>query len=330
MWVYSPPGGSVQLAPVDVYVGPAYGESDELCTRVSTEPSHGGVVATAVCDNSKRAVGGDFVTLRQSGGARRMQLSEVEVCGPDPRPWQTRDHQRARRSGQVAAAIEARFASARPSDDLGEAGVLLHSFDGYEEAATPWEICHEGCRSGRVDGFSCSVVGRDAPATFIGSHGAAGIVVAPAAVEVACAYALDAATGGHADPCNTIKTASDGSALTTTSLRAALEAQRDPAWRRAHHKASSYNEVLVTALTWGRSLPRGVEAFFYDGTPELLAPMCQVRARFLAAYGLAADDAPLVEYKCATLQPAQIGPDTTCWSSGDWCSLAELSRVPFS
>ena len=314
VWVYMPPGGAVHLAPVDIYLGTVYGEADELCARVSTEPSHGGVVATAVCASSKRSLG-DYVTLRQAGGARRMLLSEVEVCGPDPRPWQTREqHQRhARRPGDVAAAIEARFANARPSDELSKAGVLLHAFDGYEEAAAPWDICHEGCRSGRVDGFSCSVVGRDAPSIFLGSHGAAGVVMAPASVEVACAYALDAATGGHADPCTTMKTASDGTKLTTTSLRAALEAQRDPTWRRAHQRASAYNEVLVTALAWDRSLPKGVEAFFFDGTPGLLAPIRQVRARFLAAYGLAPDDAPLVEYACATMRPAEIGPGTTCW-----------------
>ena len=156
-------------------------------------------------------------------------------------------------------------------------------------------------------------MGREAPSIFIGSYGAAGVVMAPASVEVACAYALDAATGGHADPCSTITTASDGSPLTDTSLQAALRAQRDPAWRRAHPKASSYNEVIVMGLAWSRSLPRGVEAFFYDGTPELLEPMRRVRARFLAAYGLSASDAPLVEYACARLQPADIRPGTTCW-----------------
>ena len=64
---------------------------------------------------------------------------------------------------------------------------------------------------------------------------------------------------------------------------------------------------------WDRSLPRGVEAFFFDGRPELLEPMRRVRAAFLAAYGLAADEVPLLEYACAKLQPAEIRPGARCW-----------------
>ena len=85
--------------------------------------------------------------------------------------------------GSVLAEIQRRFEQGHPSNDLAEAGVLIHAFDQHLSAAEPWHVEREGWQARSSGALSCSIVyaGRT---TVYASEG--GIVLHPA-TRIRCA-----------------------------------------------------------------------------------------------------------------------------------------------
>ena len=188
IFVYQPWDSDYALSPYEVHAGDSYGDTaagGEACALQEgrVEPGHGGVPAIALCGGVAR----EYVTVRLTGGDasnRRMFINEVAVyaaAGPaaaaaaaaaadagagaattSKKDTKNKPKNRAPKVGDVAAAINARFEAGRPSDVHAEGGVLVHVFDGYEEEARPWEVCHDVCRHGPVDTFSFSLISREA------------------------------------------------------------------------------------------------------------------------------------------------------------------------
>ena len=110
--------------------------------------------------------------------------------------------------------LNARFKAARPSNELGEAGVLVHQFDGWQEAARPWRPCpgackyqrgvcetHLGCENrNRVNAMLLGV--GDAYARPLYSPSTGGTVLSPTANTLVCSYPRDGFTAGSRDGCN--------------------------------------------------------------------------------------------------------------------------------
>ena len=185
IFVYQPWDSDYALSPYEVHAGDSYGDTaagGEACALQEgrVEPGHGGVPAIALCGGVAR----EYVTVRLTGGDasnRRMFINEVAVYAAGPaaaaaaaadagagaattskKDTKNKPKNRAPKVGDVAAAINARFEAGRPSDVHAEGGVLVHVFDGYEEEARPWEVCHDVCRHGPVDTFSFSLISREA------------------------------------------------------------------------------------------------------------------------------------------------------------------------
>ena len=109
-------------------------------------------------------------------------LTRPQNPPPMPPPMQPHPSPPPRqRSHAVVDALNARWVHGRPSNNLSEAGVLIHLFDDYEDWSEkrPWRMCgsEEGChlqkgkaKSGvaRIDHLSCSVANAARPAVFPG------------------------------------------------------------------------------------------------------------------------------------------------------------------
>jgi len=209
-----------------------------------------------------------------------------------------------------------RFETARPSDVLGEGGVLVHIYDGFESGEQPWDICHHDCVRGGVDTISASLISRTLPWLFEAEArwGMVGYIFSPE-TAVLCAFYHDAGSGGHPNgkcpfPPNTgrhILPPHMGEPL-GVAMRQHFEACAGEVniftglHTRNGHCGSGYNEILVGWAHWEMSLPWGVEAFMYAGGPEAW-PTNEPRARdihreFLQRYGLSAADVPLLRYDC--------------------------------
>ena len=56
----------------------------------------------------------------------------------------------------VAKRLNGRFREGHPSSELGEAGIVIHQFDNYENRGEPWRPCDPGqCGDGFVGRISC-------------------------------------------------------------------------------------------------------------------------------------------------------------------------------
>ena len=99
--------------------------------------------------------------------------------------------------GSKADQLNARFLRGEPSDNLMAGGVLVHQFDGMEDTARPWLPCGElqWCARFR-DRISASMLNSRSPPGPTGpipvfSELVGGIIYAPGAARVLCAYAAD-------------------------------------------------------------------------------------------------------------------------------------------
>ena len=323
--------GGERLAPFEVWAGDDYGELREPCSSegTETEPSHDGVPAVVSCASLSRTY--SHVTLRQRGEVRRLFVNELVVYSavPPAPPLALPP----RRAGDVAREISARFERGKPSNVLAEGGVLVHVLDGRdfdkypddEAREQPWRMCTERCEN-KVDSLSASLISRRFNKLFLGGYGAVGLVIAPDA-EFLCAFPSDAGTGGHnngrCDASERVHVGTEGyfrshdkasPGYRGKTLKDALTQQYDGSWREAHYGASEYNEVVVGSLSWEENLPWAVEALFVsfpaadndrprsDFSPQL-AKMRRVHERFLAFYGLRAEEVPLLRYQCSQLDP---------------------------
>jgi hypothetical protein len=313
------------LAPYEVWLGRWHGDLELQCTLESSgEPSHYGVPALAWCHGATRP----YVTVRKLTRGKRMFLSEVLVYGRQDTQACTGimtgvlDAQEVRSPSprgtvsEVVEGINARFERGRPSNDLAEAGVLVHIWDGYEDPLHRWRICDVRCPK-KVDSFSSTLISRAAPWLFHNGAGG-GFVISPEA-DIECAFPCDVGTGGH--PWGRCRGASRekvgtgaGPKYTGHSLKDALDAQYDGSYGRLHPGVSGFNEVIVAWLFWSHNLPWAIEAFIsIDRTDE--PEMRRVHAAFLAFYGLSASEVPLLRYRCVLSSLPAIKSGEPCWQA---------------
>lgn len=106
---------------------------------------------------------------------------------------------------RVAHRLNRRFQAGRPSNDLGQAGVLVHVVDYTEHEAEPWRPC-EGCAHANRVAASLAygrMVGRGVngsiPLFASGTRG--GVIVRPGSARLRCSYPGDGRSRFKSDGC---------------------------------------------------------------------------------------------------------------------------------
>ena len=183
------------------------------------------------------------------------------------------------------------FQRGKPSNDLRQAGLLVHGFDGTELDDTHrWMPCTEGFCEGAAKWWSTSLINHAHPATW----GANGLVLSPSRSKVLCSHYCD--FGSLNAGCQT--SAPDGFNGTgkpypPTYLKDMLQ--------RSMYEAGAmgaYNEVLVDMPEFLSNLPHSVAAFYYkagaDGFKQVEAAHAYVA--FLDAFNLTEGSVPLLKF----------------------------------
>ena len=230
-------------------------------------------------------------------------------------------------------AINGLFRSGRPSAHLASAGVILHQFDGQEEKGRPWVACVEGCmtQGQTVDGrLSSTIVYRalrdraDRQAISLAFPLRGGLVLHPYYVTLDCAYADDAASTHQARTplpgCPDERWCDrDDPFAYGADHKACGFKENGPAWRaedldtmlKLHAESgvrytppgwhSGYNEVIISSKSVNDHMPLSILGFFVLRDGETVTSLekwsvdvVHSHALFLAKYGLAADDVPLL------------------------------------
>jgi len=233
--------------------------------------------------------------------------------------------------------INERFRNSRYTSTLEEAGVLLHQFDELEVRGQPWKACVGNCYCqgvsllGRISAMLIYHQMQDRsdrlaiPLPFADR---AGYIINPHVVELECLYGVDGSTafvrktgvepGCPASFCN-----ANNPALGVGQGRCGFDGWPIGAWRGSdlaqfmpmhqqhgsQYKApgfhSGYNEVVLNSGKLNAQLPHTIEAWFV--VDEAFAHgdgvgVNAVRAHqdFLHAYGLSADEVPLLKLSPGT------------------------------
>ena len=105
-------------------------------------------------------------------------------------------------------AMNSRFANGIPSNDLQQAGCLVHAFDAVDGQDTRhdlWNPCPHSMWCGRYDRLSASLINAKLR-WYFSMDKAAGFVLSPAALSppastIRCAFAYDAGTMGNSNGC---------------------------------------------------------------------------------------------------------------------------------
>ena len=221
----------------------------------------------------------------------------------------------------MLTSINRRFGAAKVSGSLEEAGVLMHNFDGDERGReSPWAPCEIGqwCERYR-DRVPTSLVYPGRTSLFTDGNG--GFVVNPSHARMLCSFSYD----GHSeaktceeeevqsgrcipgcglglDDCDEYSNGRATTAWCSCGTRATFCAYRptelpemlrqhravgvDP--RRAYFRLQKgYNEVVLDADAWERSLPASIEAVYVlsVSTEQHVAHARDVRRSFDAAFG---------------------------------------------
>ena len=210
----------------------------------------------------------------------------------------------------TAEYLSARFAGGRASNDLAEAGVLVHTFDMTETADTQnhvWEPCPPTSWCSKYnDRLPASLINARLPYVYQQNGG---LVISPQRRHVACSYFHDGGTmqkfctredspagqAGRPIPKGCVpgcadKDTSEPNWCDVRTMTWASGELYNCAWRPSqtelmlqHHfqQPESYNEVVVDANEWRRHLPATLEAIFYTHDASRAR---QVHAQFLRAY----------------------------------------------
>ena len=175
----------------------------------------------------------------------------------------------------------------RPSNDLTQAGVIVHIFDGLGVSGRPWEV------SLTVDHMSASLIRKANPRLYWkGDDGTtAGLVLSPAWAKVLCSYSNDAGTQGKVNRgCGTLSCDRSKDILDIN-----VPGSQDPcSWPR-HALGDmidiqpwyTYNEIILDSMAWQSQMPSLVEAFvFIAGDREAIGESAarQARQRFLQTF----------------------------------------------
>jgi hypothetical protein len=203
--------------------------------------------------------------------------------------------------------LNERFRNGRPSSRMAEAGILIKVVDGMEdETNAPWHACITGwCSS--VDHVSTSLINRQLPVTYQAVHPELHVafLLRPDAVTFECAMLEDGGTvmseaGGCAS-----RPLCPGSwcVYPPAQLEQFVRAHLDEGFCATAGLPcrETYSEIVILKPEWERMLERGgIEAVAclsddheHDGCHEAR----DVWRRYLAAYGLSADQVPLVRYR---------------------------------
>ena len=184
------------------------------------------------------------------------------------------------------------YATAVPSNDLTQVGLLVHGFDGTEKGWPTndmWHPCTKGWCKGASDHWSASIISRVHKAFFSD----AGIVYAPDLNAVLCSAwnEIDSLNAGCSSPASNV---SEGSTYPREQLQEMLQRSfTDPALKFV------YNEVLVDSHQFVQNLPGSVGAFIFGmtGKGTMLDQMQATAAyvNFLDAYKLTEKDVPLLQ-----------------------------------
>mmetsp|Transcript_14278 Transcript_14278/g.37045 ORF Transcript_14278/g.37045 Transcript_14278/m.37045 type:complete len:429 (-) Transcript_14278:111-1397(-) len=181
----------------------------------------------------------------------------------------------------TAASINMRFRNGRPSNDLQEAGLLVHQFDGLEDwQSGGFRPCRSGWCNNRYDHTSFSLINQRNPVTFNRQGG----VILASYTPIACSYAGD----GGTQSINIEYACSLTTAFGPNNLKGMLQTQEG-----SQGKSSNYNEVVVPSRFWDAHLPFIVEAVFYIDDDK------QARAAYealLRTYNLTTMQIPLLRY----------------------------------
>lgn len=123
------------------------------------------------------------------------------LATPSPPPLSPRPPIARMHPAKRAEQLNARFRGAHPSNDLEQAGLLIHQFDQLERRGHPWEVCNWHCDSelngrtltGRLSAMIVS--GRlhnraDRIAVpLVSTDG--GVIARPSAVELLCLFGIE-------------------------------------------------------------------------------------------------------------------------------------------
>ena len=186
-------------------------------------------------------------------------------------------------------ALNERFRLGHPSDRLSEAGVLLHVFDKNEDPYQKWLPCSHGWCMRYSDRLAASIVSVQQRGLF---GGAPGLVYHPEHTNIRCSYSCDGGSMSGKAPGGCLGRPCTRSypwkcSWPAGDLRAMLE-------QPTCGKGRGYNEVVVDTTPANYPLPEIIEAFFIRWDEDA-DPTRQIHRRFLSAYGVSAEQYPLVK-----------------------------------
>jgi len=184
--------------------------------------------------------------------------AEGRIDGPEQygEPASSSSSVKKAMSGLSRRDLRELFKGGKPSNDLGEAGLTVHCFDGTEDYAHPWMPCHDArqqdCslfnpKTGDFkDWWSTSIINSEKYDTLTTS----GIILAPAKTQVLCSWEND--MGSLISGCRT----NIVEPLPPTELKDMMQ-------RSMSSKRNLYNEVLVNTSAIMANLPHSIAAFVY-------------------------------------------------------------------
>ena len=266
------------------------------------------------------ASGADVPFLRYDGAATKYPFLLVDVPPPMTSQRSSPAIAQSARGGPPGGVVErlnARFRNAKSSNDLGEIGILVHTFDGQEDPTEPWLACRAEQFCGFYgDRVSTSLVRPGRVATYKFQEASAGVIANPEVAQLLCAYGGDGATRGKtcnppgvSAQCTPGCTTRGGWGLPWCDADASQDSlcNRRP-WKPSdlhrlitieamgsggsHDQLSSYDELVLDGSIWNAHMPNAVEAFVETSANDPRA--AKLHAAFLARYGLSAAQVPLV------------------------------------
>ena len=183
------------------------------------------------------------------------------------------------------------FLQGKPSNDLRQAGLLVHGFDGTElDDEHRWMPCKDGFCKGAAQWWSTSLINKEHPATW----GANGIVFSPSRTKVLCSHYCD--LGSLSSGCKS--SAPDG--FNGTGKPYPADYLKEMLQRSMYEEEAkgAYNEVLIDMPEFVANLPHSVSAFYYkansDGFKQVEAAHAYVA--FLDAFNLTEGSIPLLKF----------------------------------
>ena len=194
----------------------------------------------------------------------------------------------------VVAKLNAQYWDGRPSNDLRSAGVVVRGFDALDDSVnggSPWLPISKAYPDKKTayywDHWCASLINRDTPAVWAG--GGWGFVFNPDAIELKCAYPVDASltidkvgplVSGCHNPENCPKDLKEGPlcAYPPSQLKDALDAQE------ANGKSMQHNELVIDLLNM--SPPDAILGVYHLGDPTKRLDAVKVHSDFMAAYGM--------------------------------------------